>query len=161
MSTIGTPLSTLNLTAAGRELSPRRSGPGGRGGRGEGVSSSQADFSEVLTRASREEKTPEEQARLAAEQFVSIAMVQPLLAQLRESNHAAAPFAPSQGEKQFQSLFDAQIAQRITRAKHFPLVDAVAERLVERLKSKAEGPIEPAAAPVRSQNRSVATTDGA
>jgi Rod binding domain-containing protein len=101
----------------------------------EGVAASQRGFSQVLTRAKDEQLTPEQQARGAAEQFVSIAMVQPLLSQLRQTNQAAPPFAPSNAEKQFQSLFDAQVAERITSAKQFPLVDAVATQLLKRLET--------------------------
>jgi Rod binding domain-containing protein len=100
------------------------------------VSTSQRVFSQVLARADDRALTPQQQARSAAEQFVSIAMVQPLLSQLRQTNQAAPPFAPSNAEKQFQSLFDAQVAERITSAKKFPLVDAVAEQLLKRLESE-------------------------
>jgi len=93
---------------------------------------SQEDFTSVLARSSGRGGSPEAQARDAAEQFVSVALVQPLLAQLRASSQAAPPFAATQGEKQFQSLFDAQIAQEITRAKNFPLVERLAADLMKR-----------------------------
>lgn len=71
-------------------------------------------------------------ARRAAEEFVSIALVQPVLAQARESSMAAEPFAPSPAERQFGALHDAMIAQRITRSAQFPLVDRIAESLMGR-----------------------------
>lgn len=91
----------------------------------------QHDFASVLGRAqARPDESVEEVARRSAEQFVSMALVQPLLKQMRESNHAAPPFAPSQGEKQFQSLMDAEVAQRMVRAAHFPLVDRLARDML-------------------------------
>jgi len=111
---------------------------------------SQQDFSSVLSRSRNDvEKTVEEQARAGAEQFVAIAMIQPLLKQWRESNAAAPPFAPSQGEKQFQSLFDGQIAQQIARASRFPLVERVAEQLL--LRTKKPGPAAPTDGESRKQ----------
>lgn len=91
----------------------------------------QNDFASVLARArGAEGKTAEESARAAAEEFVSITLVQPLLAGLRESNRAAPPFAPSLGERQFQSLLDAHVAQQVVRAAQFPLVDRLARQLM-------------------------------
>jgi Rod binding domain-containing protein len=71
------------------------------------------------------------QARKAAEEFVSISLVQPILAQLRKTNQAYGVFAPGEHEKQFGPLMDAEIAMRMTRASNFPLVDAVARNLQE------------------------------
>jgi Rod binding domain-containing protein len=76
-------------------------------------------------------QTPSERARDVAEQYVSIALVQPLLKQLRETSNAASPFAPTQAEKQFRALGDADLAQRIVRAKQFPLVDRLARDLLK------------------------------
>lgn len=92
----------------------------------------QQDFSGVLGRAIERGETGPEQARKAAEQFVAIALVQPLLSQLRAANQSAPPFAPTQGEKQFQSLLDSHLAQEITRSKNFPLVDRLAADLMKR-----------------------------
>lgn len=77
-------------------------------------------------------QTPPERARDVAEQYVSIALVQPLLKQLRETSNAAPPFAPTQAEKQFRALTDADLAQRIVQAKQFPLVDRLARDLLKR-----------------------------
>jgi Rod binding domain-containing protein len=76
--------------------------------------------------------TPQARAREVAEQYVSIALVQPLLKQLRETSNAAPPFAPTQAEKQFRALTDADLAQRIVKAKQFPLVDRLAHDLLKR-----------------------------
>ncbi len=77
-----------------------------------------------------DEITPE-QARKAAEEFVSMSLVQPVLAELRKMNKAYGAFAPGAHEKQFGPLMDAEIAMRMTKAQNFPLVDAVARNLLE------------------------------
>lgn len=81
----------------------------------------------------------QDKAREAAEEFVSVTFVQPLLKQLRESNHAAAPFAPTQGEKQFRSLADAEIARRIVKASKWGLVDRIASDIGQRSAAKGAG----------------------
>ncbi|MBL8762797.1 MAG: hypothetical protein JNM07_00830 [Phycisphaerae bacterium] len=86
-------------------------------------------------------------ARAAAEQFVAISLVQPILANLRETNRTAAPFAPGTGERQFGAMMDAEVSLRIARASRFPLVDRLASDLLRRSRSTADaGP--PAARPV-------------
>jgi len=86
-------------------------------------------FGALLSAHQRDPASPEA-ARKAAEELVSIAFIQPVLAQLRENNHAAAPFAPGPAEKAFQPLLDAEIAQRIVQRTDYGLVDAVARRLL-------------------------------
>ena len=94
---------------------------------------SRADFASVLGKTQNDpNEDPATKARRTAENFVSIALVQPLLKQLRESDHTAAPFGPSDGEKQFRGLMDAQLAQRVVRAAHFPLVERIASDLAKR-----------------------------
>jgi Rod binding domain-containing protein len=73
-----------------------------------------------------------ESARAAAEEMVSITLVQPILASLRENSDAPPPFAPGDAERRFGPLFDAEIARRITKASNFPLVDQVARQLLAR-----------------------------
>jgi Rod binding domain-containing protein len=98
----------------------------------------QESFASILGRdAGKSKKTPQQQARDAAEKFVSISLVQPILAQLRENSQAAPPFAPSNGEKQFRALLDAHIAQEVTHAARFPVVDAVARRLLGKVDGRA------------------------
>lgn len=75
--------------------------------------------------------TPEA-ARSAAEEFVAMTLVQPILAQMRAQNSAAAPFGPGEAERAFAPLWDAEIAARITKAENFGVVDAVARKLLER-----------------------------
>jgi Rod binding domain-containing protein len=102
----------------------------------------QGEFASVLARGrNRVGDSAQERrdaARSGAEEFVAITMVQPLLKQLRETSHAAAPFAPSSAELQFRGMMDAQLAQRIVRASNFPLVDVVARNL-ERAAADAQG----------------------
>ncbi len=103
-----------------------------------GLLAQQRSFSEVLSQAggSKDRATPESEARQAAEDFVAMAFVQPVLKQLRETNHAAAPFAPGKGEQQFRALMDAEIARKVVRASDWPLVDRLAQRLLEHRQSK-------------------------
>lgn len=70
-------------------------------------------------------------ARKAAEEFVSIAFIEPVLRSLRESNNAAPPFAPTEAEKSFGPLLDAEIAQRIVAHEHYGLVESVARQLLK------------------------------
>jgi Rod binding domain-containing protein len=111
------------------------------GARGTAQDSGASDFSRALqaTRAragAGGSAGGQDKAREAAEEFVSVTFVQPLLKQLRESNHAAAPFAPTQGEKQFRSLADAEIARRIVKASRWGLVDRIASDIGQRSAAK-------------------------
>ncbi len=97
------------------------------------LAADQASFSQVLAQATRlPSKAGAEEARDAAQRFVASTLINPILTQLRESSEAAPPFAPSTAEKQFRALMDAELAQRITRAAHFPLVDRLAHDLLTR-----------------------------
>lgn len=93
----------------------------------------QETFSGIISRAKTDAMTPEERARSAAEQLVATALVQPVLKQLRESNNAAAPFAPNQAERTFRGLFDASIAQRMVHAQHWGLVDHLARGMLKKM----------------------------
>lgn len=98
------------------------------------LSSRQVSFSELLGRHSGSGDsglTAEQRATAASEQLVSVALVQPLLAQLRATSHAAPPFAPTNGEKQMRALQDAEVARQITHAARFPLVERLARRMLD------------------------------
>jgi len=86
-----------------------------------------ATFASVLARESGalDASAQEAAVRKGAEELVSAVFVQPLLKQLRENNHAAAPFAPTSAEKQFQSMMDGKIALDLTRRCRFPIVETV------------------------------------
>ena len=155
MSTIGTPslpglgLSPTAFSPLGSPLgSQAGSQPGSLpgsllGSRGSG-DGEQMGFASILARSSSRgagdsdgggagdvsgADTKAAAARKAAEEFVAMVFVDPILKKAREMNTAAPPFAPSTGEKQFGALLDAQIAQKITKAAHFPLVDRLARDL--------------------------------
>ncbi len=70
--------------------------------------------------------------REAAENFVSIALVQPVFKQLRSTNNTAAPFAPTKAEQQFQSMIDARLAQKMVKSSNWPLVDRLAQDMLKR-----------------------------
>jgi Rod binding domain-containing protein len=70
----------------------------------------------------------------AARSFVSTALVEPILKQLRETNEAWGPFKPGKHEAQFRSMLDARIAERVVSASEWPLV----ERLARDLRSRSE-----------------------
>ena len=74
-----------------------------------------------------------DEARTAAEQLVATTFIKPILAQVRESNNAPAPFGPTQAEKQFGSLLDNQLADEITKAAQFPLVDRLVSEFTKHL----------------------------
>lgn len=75
--------------------------------------------------------TPEGKARASAEQLVSVALLEPTLKMLRESNNAAAPFAPGEAEKAFGPLLDQAISERVVRASGFGIVDRLASDLLK------------------------------
>ena len=81
-----------------------------------------------------------DEAREAAEKLVAQTLILPVLKQLRESNEAAPPFAPTEGEKQFGALMDQQIAEDITKAAGFPLVDRLARDLLKQQVLEAPTP---------------------
>ncbi len=91
----------------------------------------QRDFSSIIAR-DRSDDSAAGSARKAAEDFVSMAFVQPLLAQLRETNNAAQPFAPGPAERQFGEIMDQVLSKQIVRASSFPLVDRIESDLAER-----------------------------
>lgn len=98
-----------------------------------GVESAHSRFEAVLDRArSGDEAASARTARQAAEEFVGLTLVQPILTMLREQSTAAPPFAPGPGEKVFGPLLDAEIAKRITQAKGFGLIEVVARNLLEK-----------------------------
>jgi len=68
-------------------------------------------------------------ARSAAEEFVSLSLIQPILAQMRKSEWAAEPFSPGLTEQRFGPLLDGVISRRVVKASNFGLVDAVARHL--------------------------------
>lgn len=115
----------------------------------ETLTDTQKSFSQILSRveSKRSTQTPQEKAQDAAAQLVSTALVQPLLERLRASNQAAPPFAPNQAERSFGALLDTELAQRMTKSGNWPLVDAVASRLLRKQMGGPEVTPAPTAAP--------------
>lgn len=91
----------------------------------------QSMFAGVLARA-KDAGTPQARAREAAEQLVATALVLPALKGLRERANAAPPFAPGPAERTFGQLQDTTLAQRLVKASNWPLVDRLAQRVLER-----------------------------
>lgn len=97
----------------------------------------QRSFAEALGAArlaegfdAREGRPEAAKAREAAEQLVATTLVLPVLKQLRESNNAAPPFAPTNAEKQFGALLDHRLAHDIVKGANFPMVDRLARDLL-------------------------------
>lgn len=84
-------------------------------------------------------ETKRDEARVAAEGLVATSFIKPILSQIRESNNAAPPFAPTQAEKQFGSLLDNQLADEIARASQFPIVDRLVEQFTRHLPPREPG----------------------
>lgn len=127
---------SLSLAGAGGEAL----GLGGAPVRGGGA------FGAALERAVSEggeaPVVASEKAREAAEELVSAALVRPVLARMRSSNTAQAPFAPGVWEKTFGPMLDAEMSSRIVQAGGFDLVDRLAQSLTKRsdaLASAKEG----------------------
>jgi Rod binding domain-containing protein len=100
-------------------------------GRGQPLRQAHASFASMLGRMQSDPtQSPQQQARAAAEQFVAQTFVNPILKQFRESDRTPPPFAPSQGEKQFRALMDAELAQQLVQSQRFPLVDRLAHDLL-------------------------------
>ncbi|MBL9121908.1 MAG: hypothetical protein JNL80_18525 [Phycisphaerae bacterium] len=75
----------------------------------------------------------EEKARDSAETLVAQALIAPLLAQIRETNHAAEPFGVSDAEKRLGPVFDEQVAVGIVKRSRFDLVDSVKRSLLRQV----------------------------
>ena len=88
--------------------------------------------------ARAERGTPEDQARKAAQEMVSLSFIQPILTQMSESRHTEGPFAASAAEKQFRGMQDRLLADELMQASNFPLVDRLASRLLARSGSPVE-----------------------
>ncbi|MEE8509291.1 MAG: hypothetical protein V3T07_09525 [Myxococcota bacterium] len=86
-------------------------------------------FADLLQQTARPTESPAEAAREAAARLVSSSFIMPVLTSLRESTEAAEPFAPGPVERRFAPMLDWIIADRITEAANFSLIDAIVERL--------------------------------
>jgi Rod binding domain-containing protein len=79
-----------------------------------------------------------DKVRAAAEEFVSMTLVEPVMARMRAMNMAAEPFAPGAHEKAFAPLIDAAWSQGIVKASGWGLVDRVEQWMRQREATKTE-----------------------
>jgi Rod binding domain-containing protein len=61
-----------------------------------------------------------------------------VLAQLRETNGAAEPFAPSRHERHFSAMLDAAVSREIVGASGWGLVDRIETTLARRARATRE-----------------------
>lgn len=94
----------------------------------------QRAFESLLGRSQAQQGGRPDRASIrdAAENFVSIALVQPVFKQLRSTNRTAAPFAPTRAEQQFQSMIDSRLAKHMVHSSRWPLVDRIEQSLLQR-----------------------------
>ena len=85
-------------------------------------------FSAVLTRAAGGQQR--EVVREAAAQLVSSTFIMPVLQSMHDSPFLKPPFAPGYAEKRFQPLLDQYVADRLTSAARFPLIDVITDRIM-------------------------------
>ncbi len=85
-------------------------------------------FSAVLTRAAGGQQR--EDVRQAAAQLVSSTFIVPVLQSMHDSPFLEPPFAPGYAQKRFQPLLDQHVADRLTSAARFPLIDIITDRLI-------------------------------
>jgi len=85
-------------------------------------------FTTVLTRAASGQER--EAVREAAAQLVSTTFILPVLQSIHDSPFLEPPFAPGYAQKRFQPMLDQHIADRLTSAARFPLIDVITDRLL-------------------------------
>ena len=83
-------------------------------------------FVTALRTAQKDDQTTMQEA---AEKLVTDAFVKPALASMRESPFRDGLFAPGPGERRFMPMLDELIADRITKAANFSLVEAVTRHI--------------------------------
>lgn len=110
-----------SFITAGAVLTPWAHGPAGGPRSGDSFSRILGDLTTGDDRAV---------VRKAAGQLVSSTFIMPLLRSLHENSLVVSPFAPGFAEKRFQPLLDQQVADRITSAADFPLIDVITDRLL-------------------------------
>lgn len=88
-------------------------------------------FSEIIGKGPTrpDSRKPEEQAREAAEQLLSVSFIQPVLKQVREMNDAPPPWGPTQAEKQFGPMLDAKLADQLIKAARLPIIERLSRDL--------------------------------
>lgn len=112
------------MMSAGAELMSTRASGEASGELGR----KQSQFSRVLA-GERFKPVSEDEATRIARDLVAVALVQPLLKEWREAEQSPPPFGPGPAEKQFRAMQDANLAQELTRAQRFPLVERLTRDL--------------------------------
>jgi hypothetical protein len=74
-----------------------------------------------------------ETVREQAQKLVAEAFVAPILAKVRDTNQAAAPFGTTDVEKRFGPIFDRAVADAMVRPDRFPMVKAVERSMLQKL----------------------------
>ena len=74
-----------------------------------------------------------ETVREQAKKLVSEAFLAPVLAKVRETNQAAAPFGTTDVEKRFGPILDRAVADAMVRPDRFPLVKAVERSMLQKM----------------------------
>jgi len=97
-----------------------------------------AGFEQILAasqakadKSDKADQTRADQARKAAEQFVSSAFMLPMLEQMRNDPLRSDLFNSGFAEEAFQSQLDTILADRITSGSSFPLVDSILDYVLK------------------------------
>lgn len=78
-----------------------------------------------LSRSFDRQLVKREELKAAAEQLVSTAFIQPLLAQMRDDPFKVDMFHGGRGEQIFGQQLDTLISERVTSSANFPVVDSI------------------------------------
>ncbi|MBL4697994.1 MAG: rod-binding protein, partial [Phycisphaerales bacterium] len=73
----------------------------------------------------------------------STTFIEPILKQMRESNNTPPPFGPGKAEKQFATLLDTQLADKIVHAANFPLVQRITNDILRNMPADPAAPQTP------------------
>jgi Rod binding domain-containing protein len=122
----------MDMTTAISSLSSASTRGDTLGARKRATLDDQQTFAASLGRATGP-KTIEQEARESAEGLVSMALVQPVLKRLRESNQAAPPFGPAKGEQSMRTMLDQKWADSLVKTGNWALVDRVESKMLARL----------------------------
>ena len=91
-----------------------------------------AHFSDLIaTRDAATDRTPKakhQQAYEAAQSLVATTLIQPILSQIREDPFRSELFHGGTAEDSFGAQLDTILADRITRASNFPIVESIYNR---------------------------------
>jgi hypothetical protein len=90
-------------------------------------------FKSMLTKLTSQNEKKVKEAHEAAAGLVSMALIMPILKQIRRSQfNTEGPFSPGTGEKAFGPEFDMQISNRIAHSPRLGVTEALTQRLLKR-----------------------------